>query len=130
MMVADDLFRRCDGVEISENRVLPHLSLSQRTQFIAKELEFTTPNRLYCSLQTCSHFLGPASSSSKSSLRTCAKCGTETCQACKAPWHGLFGICGKGSDGEVVEAMKKEFDYQQCPGCRRMVELETGCYHM
>lgn len=119
---------RCDNTPIPLALARPILTAAQLDTFRTKSVEFSTPNRLYCSRSTCSEFLG--SSSKDKAAKDCPKCGTKTCIACKAPWHGLFGLCGAGKDEEAVEVLRREFNFQRCPGCQRMVELQVGCYHM
>ncbi|GAA5983810.1 hypothetical protein JCM11641_005200 [Rhodosporidiobolus odoratus] len=120
---------RCDGTIIPLSLAQPHLGMKQLTLFRAKSIEFSTTNRLYCSTQSCSAFLGEANNDRKGAVR-CENCQADTCRACKAPWHGLFGLCAAGADDEAAAILKNERGYQRCPGCRRMVELDVGCFHM
>jgi hypothetical protein len=119
---------RCDGVAIPLALVRPHLTRDELALYTRKAAEFGTANRLYCSTATCSEFLG-AVSTSRIPVK-CDKCKTSTCEACKAPWHGLFGACASLEDDEVVNALARDYNYQRCPTCRRLVELAVGCYHM
>lgn len=119
---------RCDGAQIPLTLVQHLLTPHERTLFKRKATEFGTANRLYCSNAPCSEFLG-AASDTKKSVR-CDSCAQQTCEACKAPWHGLFGACAKGADAEVANALAKDYGYQSCPGCHRLVELSVGCFHM
>lgn len=120
---------RCDGVEIPRHLVLPLLSSRQRGDFEAKLAEFSTVDRLYCCRPTCSKFLGSVEKTKRTV--NCDACGTQTCGACKAGAHGVFGMCAvTSSDEEVKVVLKRDLGYQECPGCRRVVELESGCYHM
>ncbi|GAA6000485.1 hypothetical protein JCM10207_008033 [Rhodosporidiobolus poonsookiae] len=121
---------RCDGTPIPLTLAEPHLSAAEFTTYRAAASEFSTPHRLYCATPTCSAFLGAASSSKDKAAVQCDACGGKTCSACKAPWHGLFGLCGAGSDDEAAGVLARERGYQRCPGCRRMVELDHGCFHM
>ncbi|GAA5835090.1 hypothetical protein JCM9279_007198 [Rhodotorula babjevae] len=119
---------RCDNVDISLDLVKPHLSPQELFEYQRSAVEFRTPDRLYCSTTTCSAFLGSASG-----VRTaiqCRACQGSTCAACKAPWHGPFGLCGASEDDEAVRALERDFEYRQCPSCKRVVELESGCHHI
>lgn len=118
---------RCDGAEIPSSLVLNLLSSAERDLVRDKSREFSTKDRLYCSQASCSRFLG--SSTDNRVLITCG-CGAQTCEACKAPWHGVFGACGKGADADVAAVLAQDYGYAQCPGCRRLVELDVGCFHM
>jgi hypothetical protein len=119
---------RCDGTVIPLSLVERLLSLKDLAHFRRKADEFETPNKLYCSTPACSAFLG-SSDGGKAGI-ACGSCQASTCRACKAPWHGLFGACAEGADDEVAAALTNEAGFQRCPGCRRVVELDVGCFHM
>lgn len=119
---------RCDGVVISLALARPHLSATEVATFERKAIEFGTANRVYCSKATCSEFLG-AVGTAKVAM-ACRKCASSTCRACKAAWHGTFGLCGTAKDEEAVAVLVRHFNFQRCPGCQRLVELQHGCFHM
>lgn len=119
---------RCDGVLIPLSLVERLLPSRDLAVFRAKAVEFGTTNKLYCSTPTCSTFLGSADGG-KAGI-ACGSCQASTCRACKAPWHGLFGACAEGADDEVAAALTKQEGFQRCPGCKRVVELSVGCFHM
>lgn len=122
----------CDRVPIPLDLVRPLLSYHELDRFERKEYEFSTEDRLYCARPTCSEFLGPASEG----MRECDSCPTLTCGGCKLEWHGDKkgkGSCGgrkDASDEVVAQALAANFHFQRCPGCRRVVELSSGCFHM
>lgn len=95
--------------------------------FRAKEEEFSTPNRTYCHRPQCSAFL-PAHCI-QGNLAACGKCKFKTCVACKGAPH-VKGECPKDAATQEVLRMAKEQGWQQCKSCKRIVELNTGCYHM
>ncbi|GAA5914725.1 hypothetical protein JCM8208_000681 [Rhodotorula glutinis] len=119
---------RCDGVPIPVALVTPFLSSADLATFKKKAIEFSTPDRLYCATATCSAFLGPTSETKRGV--ECGSCGAQTCEACKAPWYGLFGLCGASGDDEAAALLERDMQFRRCPGCRRVVELDTGCFHM
>ena len=119
---------RCETVQIPLDLVKPHLSPQELFEYQRSAIEFRTPNRLYCSTTTCSAFLGSASGT-RTAIE-CRTCRRSTCAACKTPWHGLFGPCGVSPEDEAVQALERDFEYKQCPSCKRVVELESGCHHM
>ncbi|BGP38389.1 hypothetical protein JCM10449v2_002321 [Rhodotorula kratochvilovae] len=119
---------RCDGAHIPLALARAHLSAEEVRAFEARAEEFGTPNRVYCASARCSAFLG-AASDAKSAV-SCGSCSAQTCTACKAPWHGPFGLCGASGDDEAAALLESERGFRRCPGCRRVVELDTGCYHM
>ncbi|MCJ1463003.1 hypothetical protein MMC07_001607 [Pseudocyphellaria aurata] len=53
--------------------------------FRAKSVEFTTPNRTYCSWPTCSTFIPPSSINGETAV--CPKCGYWVCTMCKGATH-------------------------------------------
>lgn len=116
---------RCDGTDIPLRLLEGVLSPKEFTSFNKKRVEFGTTNRLYCSTPSCSDFLGTSSSTKVAIL--CNKCGASSCRACRAPWHGAFGLCGAS---DAVAVLARKFGCQQCPRCRRVVEMSQGCYHM
>lgn len=72
----------CDHEPIPLALAQPLLITSEIILFKAKEVEFGTTQRLYCFVKTCSKFLGPASTSEKTSVK-CGACGSSTCKARK-----------------------------------------------
>ncbi|KZT06379.1 uncharacterized protein LAESUDRAFT_193182 [Laetiporus sulphureus 93-53] len=112
------------AIPLDSVRQLLDDSLVERFQ--RKSLEFTTTDRVYCYRLTCSTFLGGATSR-PSSLR-CPQCRAETCSACKEEAHETRP-CSSHLN-EAVLALAKERQWQRCPGCRHLVELVLGCYHM
>lgn len=119
----------CDGYEIPmDDCVRKCLSYDQWMAYKSKAIEFTTMNRLYCSATSCARFLGESTETPERVV--CSECQSATCRACRAPWHDSIGACAQGTDVEVVTALKSELGYQTCPSCRRLVELQVGCYHM
>ncbi|KAF3892771.1 IBR domain containing protein [Trichophyton interdigitale] len=59
---------------------------------------------------------------------TCQYCSTTTCTPCKAAAHE--GDCPKDTALAQVLALAASNEWQRCSPCKRMVELDTGCYHM
>ncbi|CZR48791.1 uncharacterized protein FPRO_03888 [Fusarium proliferatum ET1] len=95
-------------------------------QFQAKKLEFETPNRTYCSEPSCSTFVPPAFVSGDSA--TCPKCSRKTCTHCKGPNH--LGVCPSDTASQQVLQLAAQNGWQQCYKCRKLVELNYGCYHI
>jgi hypothetical protein len=94
--------------------------------FNKKALEFSTANRVYCYVPTCSEFLGPATNTI--TISTCSKCDARTCTHCKSVAHG-FTLCDDEKDREVL-AMGETEGWKRCPACHQLIELAYGCYHM
>ncbi|GAA5892819.1 hypothetical protein JCM8208_004096 [Rhodotorula glutinis] len=119
---------RCDGAEIPLDLVKRHLSQQELFDYTRKAAEFSTPKRLYCAVATCSTFLGAASGVQVAVQ--CPTCQRSTCAGCKGLWHGPFGVCGASPDADAARALEREFQFKQCPSCKRVVELESGCHHI
>ncbi|TQV92925.1 IBR finger domain-containing protein [Cordyceps javanica] len=95
-------------------------------EFERKALEFTTLDRTYCSNVQCSLFIPPRQIVSDRGY--CESCEQWTCTICKSPEHG--GMCPDDPCRAEILAVAKENGWQQCYGCKRLVELNVGCNHM
>jgi len=114
------------------NKIIPLLSctpfLSQPliATFVERREELGTPDRTYCSNNTCSKWVRPADI--QANVGTCANCKEKTCITCKGKHH--VGLCPEDKDVKDLMSFAKEKRWQTCPNCREMVELERGCYHI
>ncbi|CAF4013018.1 unnamed protein product [Rotaria magnacalcarata] len=108
---------------------LARLTLKEIENFNAKQLEYSTKDRLYCSQPTCSAFIPPTHITN--SIGTCPKpgCGITTCSICKAVSHGTLD-CPKDEETSAVLAVADQAGWSRCYQCRALVELTQGCYHM
>ena len=106
------------------------LSSGIRTAFDAKRVELDVPaaNRIYCPRPTCSVFLGGSESSNNSDL-VCGECGTSVCPQCRQPSHSGEN-CSENAGTLAMRELARTERWQTCPGCKAIVELEVGCYHM
>ncbi|KAI4148600.1 MAG: hypothetical protein LQ341_001531 [Variospora aurantia] len=89
-----------------------------------REIEFTSPVRLYCHMRTCSQFIGHLAPAEGRKV-TCPRCNSATCFDCKAPYHG--GECPEDWSKNLVMAFAAKKGYQQCHECERLVERISGC---
>ncbi|KAK3345570.1 hypothetical protein B0H65DRAFT_425427, partial [Neurospora tetraspora] len=96
-------------------------------RFLAKKLEFETPNRTYCSQPTCSFFIPPLFI--RQDVATCVKCGHKTCGLCRGQAHTGTDCPGDPAAQEVL-AMAEREGWKRCHSCKRMVELKYGCNHI
>ncbi|BGO90049.1 hypothetical protein JCM10020v2_001684 [Rhodotorula toruloides] len=119
---------RCDGSVIPLSFVQPHLSIEELANYRSRMREYSVVDRFYCANASCSAFLGPACPVRVSAQ--CDRCGQMTCRACKAPWHGAFGLCGASADDEAARVPERDHQCKRCPRCRRMIDLATGCWHV
>ncbi|CZS81087.1 unnamed protein product [Fusarium graminearum] len=95
-------------------------------QFQAKKLEFDTPNRTYCSEPSCSTFIPPVFIAGE--IAICPRCNRRTCIHCKGSHH--TGVCPSDTASQQFLQLAVQNGWQQCYSCHRVVELDTGCYHM
>lgn len=118
---------RCCRVTIplrSVERLLGHDTV---VEFEEKLREFSTKNRLYCPQETCSAFIGEASST-KGEQVNCPKCGITVCTYCKTTSHSVWEACSDDKDpaSKLVLELGEREGWRRCGGCRRLVELDHG----
>ena len=124
---------RCCKEMIPFRSVRKHFSPTLRTIFIEKSREYGTVKRVYCAVPRCSLFLGPQTEGNAPLKVYKCKCGTTTCARCKnAHREGVEHSCKENADQETeaVLVLGKAEGWARCPGCRAMIELNMGCYHM
>ena len=102
------------------------LALDVAERFQAKSEEFGTIDRTYCSKPDCSVFLSPTLVDGDKI--SCKACGTETCTICKAAGHD--GDCPSHPAVQSLMEFAETRGLRQCYSCKRMIELDTGCFHM
>ncbi|OAA70750.1 IBR finger domain protein [Akanthomyces lecanii RCEF 1005] len=96
------------------------------TEFEEKQIEFTTPKRLYCANKRCSAFILPDNIAIDRG--SCKVCGRATCTICNAAGHK--GICSRDPARRRTMALAKREHWQKCYGCKTVVELDSGCNHI
>lgn len=96
-------------------------------QFLAKRVEFETPNRTYCHRPACSAFVPPPFITGE--IATCVQCEAQTCTMCKkVAHHG--GDCPDDEALQDLLRLATEAGWQRCYRCNRVVELRQGCHHI
>jgi len=125
--------RCCVKNHFSEDDVSTHLRNDHLfAQYKAKRLEYEVPaqSRVYCSVLTCSTFLGSANTTPAGNAnKRCITCGAYTCARCRKPSH--FGeTCTGNVAVEQVRKLARQEGWQTCPGCLTVVDLHHGCNHM
>lgn len=118
---------RCCRVPISLETASIFLTKNLKEQYAEKKIEFGTSNRTYCTRSDCSAFVRPEHIAGQ--VANCIKCRTQTCTICKALAHAGRD-CPDDPNTEAVRALARREGWQTCYSCRRLVELNTGCYHM
>lgn len=120
---------RCCRQELPFDDTRLFLPAELRDDFAAKkeELDASRGNTgTYCYVQTCSAFIGDGDKSD--SVGTCPGCGERTCVLCKHEAHE--GDCPADEASRQTEELAQREGWQRCLPCRRLVELNVGCYHM
>lgn len=118
---------RCCRQSIPLRSVAALLGPTTTRKFEGKQIEFGTPNRLYCPVKSCSAFMGPASTI-HGATRACPSCYTRVCAFCKIPQHSAMVACGDDKDAAskmLLELGQRE-GWKRCGSCRRLVELSQG----
>ena len=96
-------------------------------KYLAKKLEYETPNPTYCWQPTCSQFIPPQGI--RDNVGTCVKCGVRTCVLCKGQAH-VGTDCPQDMNAQIVLELAEREGWRRCYSCHRMVELDYGCNHM
>jgi hypothetical protein len=104
------------------------MSSEKANAFESASVEFTTPDKVYCSYADCAQFIAPPQIQTDISLAHCIHCGTDTCSRCKECYRP--GECQEDDGIKEVLELAKLSGWQRCPQCKTMVELDHGCYHM
>ncbi|KAI1754772.1 hypothetical protein F4782DRAFT_552698 [Xylaria castorea] len=126
-MLDESLFPpRCcrQVIPVDANRLFLSSDLVQ--QFKKKSIELSTSNRIYCHQPTCSTFIPP--STIKDGVARCPECTIQTCITCKGATHE--GDCPADTALQQVLQVARQEQWQRCPKCSTMIELDTGCFHM
>lgn len=95
-------------------------------QYIAKQEELRTSNRIYCSNAKCSKWIKPALIVDKSAV--CNECFLLTCTICKGEQHR--GKCPQDVGMKQLIKVARQKHWKKCPNCKEMIELDRGCYHI
>ncbi|KAK8186656.1 hypothetical protein BC567DRAFT_154388, partial [Phyllosticta citribraziliensis] len=118
---------RCCRTEIPLDSVRKFLSLRTERDFIRKAPEWETKNRTYCARPTCSAWIRPYLI--RNDIADCPSCRSRTCTICKAGAHGDRD-CPQDKETQQLLEMAQDNQWQRCNQCRRLISLESGCYHM
>ncbi|PFH50202.1 hypothetical protein AMATHDRAFT_61540 [Amanita thiersii Skay4041] len=120
---------KCCKQEFPVRNIVLLLGVKLRLAFEEKCKEYRVPanRRVYCSNPRCSAFLG--SSEDEAEEVVCGRCRTITCTGCKEAAHP-YDSCQEHSDIIKVKEIAQREGWQTCPGCKSIVELNLGCYHM
>ncbi|KIV78087.1 hypothetical protein, variant [Exophiala sideris] len=117
---------RCCRTPIDLEEAQIFLTKELKDRFDKAKVEFSSPDRTYCSRESCSAFIPGEQVSGDTA--TCPDCGTETCVMCKGGSHD--GDCPDDTALHQTLAAAEENGWQRCYSCRRLIELDVGCNHM
>lgn len=117
---------RCCGKEIPLSAGAHIFSSELIKKHEEKQAELATSNPVYCSNRSCAQFIKPQDI--MADVAICSACFSKTCAVCKGPSHQ--GLCPKDPTVQLLMNVADEKKWQRCHGCRTMVELIMGCYHM
>lgn len=108
------------------------LNVRLRQEFETKCREYRVPpeRRAYCSNPRCSAFLGASTPDQEEDL-ICGTCRTQTCTLCKERSHPNYRCKKSLTQSDIaLQTLAQEQNWQTCPGCRAIVSLNYGCYHI
>lgn len=108
-----------------------HMDPALSALYTRKSEEYSTVKRVYCANSRCSQFLGPQRAHfSHIYSCTAARCSTRTCSRCRKEVKQGGHNCRVETTDKELMTLSKKSGWAQCPGCTRMIELESGCFHM
>lgn len=117
---------RCCKHPIPLEHLIGVLTDEELETFRIAEVEFSTNDRTYCANVQCGKFILPAHI--KGETAECDKCNTSTCVHCKNAVH--HGDCPADPAIQATFALGESEGWRQCYRCKRLIELNRGCYHM
>ncbi|KAK3673882.1 hypothetical protein LTR78_006084 [Recurvomyces mirabilis] len=106
--------------------VRPRLPAELVEEFEAKREELEIKDRIYCADPHCSAYISIAER--RDGGASCAKCSRVTCVQCKGLVHD--GECPPNEALTAVLALAGREEWQRCPTCCSMIELNHGCNHI
>lgn len=120
---------RCCSKPFSYEALVQIITPELRSVYDVKRVELEVPatNRIFCPNPTCSSFLGSIENADKNI--NCEKCGTSVCPLCRQASHA-GEICSENAAIMEVRELARREHWQTCPGCKAVIELYQGCYHI
>lgn len=120
----------CDEpIPIENEHVQACLGETLVAEFESKREELGTPNRTYCNVPECAAWIPPQYIDPGNDLGQCPKCQAPTCTICKAAAHEGTECPEDEGTRNILDLAERE-RWSQCYACHRLVELNTGCYHI
>lgn len=103
------------------------LSQDIQNKYKAKQREFETTDRTYCSNPHCAIFIDMNDTTSDRFIR-CNICNTMTCRVCKGNEHA--GECTKDKDYKETLKTAEAKKWKRCPKCGQVIDRRSGCNDM
>lgn len=94
--------------------------------FQMRQVEFDTPNPIYCCNRCCLAFIDPFYIVPDTAI--CPQCYIHTCTICKSCAHD--GDCPEDLETKKFLATAAKEGYMECPSCGAVTDLSEGCNHM
>ena len=118
---------RCCSQNMDVDSALKYLPDGLATEFQAKREELDDDSRTYCHVPTCSAYI-PAGRKTEN-LGRCPKCQEATCIICNGAPH-QDRDCPEDEGTKTILDTARQSGWQQCRTCGRVIERNTGCYHI
>ena len=102
-------------------------------RYMKKSVEFSTKERVYCSVTECSEFIPPVQASlSGRADAQCPQCGSWTCVKCRGKGHAPTPCTADpdSTEDQILAKTAANQGWQQCRSCKRFVERVDGCNHI
>ncbi|KAF2683499.1 hypothetical protein K458DRAFT_453098 [Lentithecium fluviatile CBS 122367] len=120
---------RCCGQQIPLEAFEQHMTVEEVEAFKLAGVEFSTPDRVYCSNRQCGRFIHLERVDMGMNRATCECCSQLTCSACKNAYHGDTACPDDPALRQAQELARGE-GWQSCPTCHRLVDIISGCNHI
>lgn len=124
----------CQRIPVSMALVFLDQELYDR--YKKKAREFSTKDRIYCSVAECSEFISPLKASVSAEAENanvqCPRCESWTCVKCGGKEHPATRCPADldSTEEEIMAKMATDLGWQRCRSCQRLVERVDGCHHI
>ncbi|KAK2743434.1 hypothetical protein FQN57_004899 [Myotisia sp. PD_48] len=113
---------RCCRQDVPEDLIANILSPDEMDSFDKAKIEFSTPDRTYCSGPYCGRFILPSQITGDKA--ECDSCSAATCTMCKNPFH--TDDCPADPSLQATLKLGADEGWQRCYKCKTLIELDTG----
>lgn len=119
---------KCCRTQVPMDSVRSLLSLDLRTRFAIKAVEWADKDRTYCHEPSCSTYIPHSAITDRRA--SCNACHLQTCAECKCSYHEQPPCPEDARNDDLLADIARKNHWPKCPGCKRYVEITTGCNHM